>query len=201
MPHQQSVKLSTAKVEISPVFSHFCKKKQSMLLPYQRYYFLSGDTIRELHRKFQLMMDQRTAISRRVGLFKKGDVPNGIRYSGTMEGNRFQITPLKHNGDEDIATIHGEIDVKDHQLRIAVQTRFTGSYLMQTVGSIVVVMVAVYMYAYIGVNLFKAQLPEGFMMYLIALLLTVWINMRRYSQKVTALLEELMEWLELSEEG
>lgn len=172
-----------------------------MLLPFQRYRFVSQDSFDEFRRKFQLMMDHRITTPRRFGWMKRGDAPFGKRYTGVIDENSFQIVLHKPNGDEDLVSVRGTAETKGNMVHLTVQTRITGTYLMQTVGSLVVVLVGVFMYAYMGKNVFKASIPEGFSIYLIALLLTTWVNMRRYSQKATTLLEELMEWLELNEEG
>lgn len=121
-------------------------------------------------------------------------------FTGTFEEEKIILNTHKYNGDEDIVKISGQLKAKGQYQCMEIQLLITTSYLVTFAASIIIALVAAYMYTYIGEKIFHRIFSNEMMPYLILVISAIYINLRRYSNKATALLGHLVYWLELEEE-
>lgn len=169
-----------------------------MLLPFQRFVFAASPSLKELHRKFHLLMEQKIGnLKRDRKTIKHKESGMTPLYTGAIEGDRFTINSHKHNGDEDIVKITGLISDRGSHLEVELRLHFTSSWLAIIAGSIVIALVAAYMYIFIGEKLFDLLIASPAIPYLLLVTLSVYINLRRYSNKAQSMIEHIIDWLEL----
>lgn len=171
-----------------------------MLLPFQKFVFAATPSMKELHRKFHLLMEQKSGnLKRDRKTIKRKASGISPLYTGAIEGNRFTINSHKYNGDEDIVRITGLIIDRGSQLELELRLLFTSSWLANIAGSIVIALVAAYMYLFIGERLFELLIASPAIPYLLLVTLSVYINLRRYNNKAHSMIEDIIEWLELED--
>lgn len=142
-------------------------------------------------------------MSRNIDLKKKrrskrqDPVSDVTKFTGSIKGDSFFINQIKPNGEEDVARIVGLIKPQESYLSIEVGLRLTGSWLVSIAGSIVIAIIAAYMYTFIGWRLFDHTITNAAMPYLLLIVTAIYINLRYYSNKATGLIEEMVFWLEL----
>lgn len=168
-----------------------------MLLPFQRYVFVTSPSIKELQRKFLILLEQKYSSGSRAPKIRKSDTPRTPLFTGAIEGDRFYLILHKYNGDEDIVKVSGVMSNQGDHLQLDLRLLISGSWMVTFAGSIVLALVAAYMYGFIGENLFDVVLSTPVMPYLILVVTAIYINLKRFSNKAFSMLEQIVYWLEL----
>jgi hypothetical protein len=171
-----------------------------MLIPFQTYRFIAKPPVKELHRKFLLLLEQKNGGSGKRKMLNQGKSSGTPLFTGAMEGEQFTLCTHKANGEEDVVKIAGKIGLEDHKLTLEIRLLYTNTWLATMAGSIVIAMAAAYLYTLIGEKILDIKLTIAAMPYLILTLGAVYVNLKRFSNKATLLFEQLMYWLELEEE-
>jgi hypothetical protein len=194
------INLSEAKVANSAVlFCIFASKKPVMLLPFQRFMFVTSPSVKDLHRKFSLLLEQKIDLSGGRRTLRKTQIARAPLFTGTMEGDRFFVQLHKVNGEEDVVRVAGSLSHKDNSLVVELKLLFSGSWIVSFANTVVIALAAAFMYSYIGEKVFHRVLAIPSMPYLILTLTAIYINLRRYSNKAVQMLQQLVYWLELED--
>lgn len=171
-----------------------------MILPFQKYIFVSGFSVPELHRRLMLMFEQRIGFSENYNAKRRIGKQHTPVFSGLVEKDRFLLVSHKQGGEEDLAQIKGVITRKGILNELEVELRFTTSWLTELAAGLVLALVAAYMYGFIGMKLLIMENATPLASYFVLVMASLWINLRRYGRRAEALLEQLVNWLELKEE-
>ncbi len=172
-----------------------------MILPFQRFLFITAPSVKDFKRRFLLLLEQKGELSGKRRTLKKNGGARAPLYSGTLEGDRFILYAHKYNGEEDLVKITGTIRTSGKYLKVELRLMLTGSWLVALAAGIVIALVAAYVYTFIGEKVFYHLLANPFMPYVILTVTAIYINLRRYSSKAVSMLEQLVYWLELEEES
>jgi hypothetical protein len=171
-----------------------------MLMPFQRFTFVTSPSVKELHRKFFLLLEQRNDFATGRKTIKKSPLSRAPLYTGTLEGDRFILQSHKSNGEEDIVRIAGSLHHQEDHMEVELRLHFSGSWIAIFAGTVVIAFVAAYMYSYVGEKVFEIATSNASMPYLILTLAAFYINLKRYSNRAYNMLQQLAYWLELEEE-
>ncbi|MFO7722862.1 MAG: hypothetical protein R6V49_06525 [Bacteroidales bacterium] len=171
-----------------------------MLLPFQRFIFVTSPSVKELHRKFFLLLEQKSDFPVGRKSMKKSQGSSVPLFTGTLEGDKLSIQSHKLNGEEDIVKIAGSLKHEDNRLEVELRLLFTGSWIATFAGTVVIALVAAYLYGFIGEKLYDRVLANPSLPYLILAATAFYFNLKRYSNKAYNMIQQLAYWLELEED-
>lgn len=170
-----------------------------MVYPFQRYTFYTQSSLKELSNRFFLLLEQKQEISFGTNRRWRKKTAKPVMFSGLFDGSTFELTGHNKNGGEDLVKFSGRVTSEDKHLKVEIGTSLTGTAFTSAVLGVVIALVLAFGYVFIAervpvVSYVKEEIP-----YLIFPLLSVYISLKRYSARATALIEQLIYWLELEE--
>jgi len=176
------------------------KQIYTMVYPFQRYTFHSAGSAAELRHRFFLLLEQKQEVSfgKRTTSMRK--TSKTVMFSGMFEGDVFELTGHRKNGGEDLVKFSGRIATAQNHLKVEIGTGLTATALTTVVLGIVVAMVLAYGYVFIAERMSMVSYVKEEVPYLLFPLVSLYISLKRYNARATALMEQIIYWLELEEE-
>lgn len=170
-----------------------------MVYPFQRYIFQAHNSPKELSNRFFLLLQQKQEISFGKSRRWTKKAANPVMFSGFFDGSSFELTSHRKSGGEDLVKFSGQVTPEQRFLKVEVHTGLTSNALTTVLLGVVIALVLAYGYIFFAERMSMISYLKEEILYLIFPVLSLYISLKRYSTKATALMEQLIYWLEMEE--
>jgi len=172
----------------------------AMLLPYQKYLLYTLLTPKELQRQAALLSAQQYSPGMSGSLFRRKRTGGTPVCLCTLEGQHLTVTGLKPGGDEDIVKISGHLGEGQGRLTMEVQLLPTTAGFVSMARSVVLALVAAYLYLILGSRLLGFETSNDAVIWVVLAAMATYFQLRQFSSRATLLMEHLIHQFELEEE-